>query len=164
MTWKNGPVAGSNIIIWACFVASPLTLCCYFMYVQVLNGLNISDESTSHASTAVACFLVQEGADIYIQNKKDHATLQVCSPEVATIITSFIGKPRYTYSYLCNGGRGWGQGHDFKFFYLNATQSTEVSRQSTHTSSVYDANSSSSSRKSSLQPNFYACRRKGNVN
>lgn len=60
---------------------------------KVRESLNISEDSPSHANATVACFLVQEGANIYVQNKKGHTPLQLCPADVAAIITPFVGKP-----------------------------------------------------------------------
>ena len=42
--------------------------------------------------TTVACFLVQEGAEIHLQNKNCHTPLQLCSPEIITIVMTFTGR------------------------------------------------------------------------
>jgi hypothetical protein len=39
---------------------------------------------------------VQEGANIYVQNKKGHTPLQLCPADIAALITPFVGKQRYT--------------------------------------------------------------------
>ena len=39
---------------------------------------------------AVACFLVQEGADIHIKNKEGLSPYQMMSPEVASLITAYV--------------------------------------------------------------------------
>ena len=39
---------------------------------------------------AVACFLVQEGADIHIKDKRGLSPYQMMSPEVASLITAYV--------------------------------------------------------------------------
>ena len=53
---------------------------------------NIQGDTAAHASATVACFLVQEGAGMYLQNKKGHTPLQLCSPDVAALVTTFAEK------------------------------------------------------------------------
>lgn len=72
-----------------------------FFYFQVREKVNISEDNPSHASATIACFLVQEGANIYVQNNKGHTPLQLCQPDIAALITSFIGKQRYGRARLC---------------------------------------------------------------
>lgn len=40
------------------------------------------------------CFLVQEGANIYLQNKKGISPLELCSSNIAALLTSFMEKQR----------------------------------------------------------------------
>ena len=42
-----------------------------------------------HASAVVACFLLQEGANILLQNNIGATPIEVCSPEVATVVMTF---------------------------------------------------------------------------
>jgi E3 ubiquitin-protein ligase mind-bomb len=37
----------------------------------------------------VACFLVQEGADLHLQNMKGHTPLQLCTPQVISLVMTF---------------------------------------------------------------------------
>ncbi len=47
----------------------------------------------------MACFLVQEGSELYMQNHKGNTPLLICSPDVAALVTKFVddnkGEKRY---------------------------------------------------------------------
>ena len=68
---------------------------CFFSYAnlccasQVRESLGRPDDTGPHTSVTVACFLIQEGADILQQNKKGHTPLQTCTPEVVSMVTRF---------------------------------------------------------------------------
>ena len=52
----------------------------------------VGDGSSTHGGATVACFLVQEGANMYVQNQKGHTPLQLCSPDIAALVTTFAGR------------------------------------------------------------------------
>lgn len=52
--------------------------------------LEITDEVTGQL--VVACFLVREGASISTLNGIGQTPLDICSPEIAVIISTFAGK------------------------------------------------------------------------
>ena len=52
-----------------------------------------ADKSTA----TVACLLVQEGAEMFLSNKKSLTPLQLCSAEVATVVMGFPSKKTYAY-------------------------------------------------------------------
>ena len=56
---------------------------------QVRESFGRPGDVGSHATATVACFLIQEGASIVIQNKKGHAPLQACTPEVVSLVMAF---------------------------------------------------------------------------
>ena len=58
-------------------------------FVQVLESFGRPGDSGPHAKATVACFLIQEGANSLVVNKKGHAPLQVCSPEVVSLVMTF---------------------------------------------------------------------------
>lgn len=47
-------------------------------------------ENQEHTQAAVACFLVQEGADLYIHNNKGLTPLTICSANIVTIVTKYV--------------------------------------------------------------------------
>ena len=73
--------------------------CIFFFYTKLPHSLipisqvrevfGIEGDSPTHASATIACFLVQEGADMYTYNKKGHTPLQICAPDVASLVTTF---------------------------------------------------------------------------
>ena len=42
----------------------------------------------------MACFLVQEGADVNIRNRAAHTPIQLCSSEMSTLMINFVNKSR----------------------------------------------------------------------
>lgn len=56
---------------------------------KVRQCLQSKDDTIPLASATVAGFLVQEGADMYLQNRKGRTPLQLCSTDVAAILTTF---------------------------------------------------------------------------
>ena len=57
---------------------------------QMRKNFRLEGDGTDHTSAVMACFLVQEGADLYIPNKKGNTPLLICSPDIATLVTRFI--------------------------------------------------------------------------
>ena len=43
----------------------------------------------------MACFLVQEGADVNIRNRAAHTPIQLCSSEMSTLMINFVNKNRW---------------------------------------------------------------------
>ena len=58
------------------------------MLVQVCNAIN---QQRAGASTVVmvACYLLEQGADIHIKNNKCQTPLQTCSPLVLDVLSTF---------------------------------------------------------------------------
>ncbi|CAI8025486.1 E3 ubiquitin-protein ligase mib1 [Geodia barretti] len=59
--------------------------------------VKVQDElKNGHENVAVgvitACFLVQEGADVYIQNIKGHTPLQLSPPNIITIVMKYVDR------------------------------------------------------------------------
>ena len=57
--------------------------------MKVHESLGTSKDSGPHATATVACFLVQEGADMSLHNNQGLSPVEVCSPEVAAIVMTF---------------------------------------------------------------------------
>ncbi len=51
---------------------------------------NFNIDEGSANSAVMACFLVQEGAGLYLQNHKGNTPLLICSPDVAALVTKFV--------------------------------------------------------------------------
>jgi len=67
---------------------------CIFYCLQVQEALDQQD-GVIHPGIIVACFFVQEGADIHLTNKKGLTPLQVCSespPEIVARVLEFAEK------------------------------------------------------------------------
>ena len=62
-----------------------------YALVQVQSILNLDGNETIHNTAAIACFLIQEGADQYIKNNKGLNPLEVCPPELVALIVEFKG-------------------------------------------------------------------------
>ena len=63
-----------------------LSSCCVS---QVRESFGRRGDVGPHATATVACFLIQEGASMTIQNKKGHTPLQRCTPEVVSLVMAF---------------------------------------------------------------------------
>lgn len=57
---------------------------------KMRKNFRLEGDGTDHTSAVMACFLVQEGANLYISNKKGNTPLVICSPDIATLVTRFI--------------------------------------------------------------------------
>lgn len=67
---------------------------CIFYCLQVQEALDQQD-GVIHPGIIVACFFVQEGADIHLTNKKGLTPLQICSespPEIVAKVLEFAEK------------------------------------------------------------------------
>ena len=61
----------------------------FFVQVQDSIGMDVDVQTQS---ATIACFLVQEGADVHIQNSKGHTPLQHASPQVISLAMSYGGR------------------------------------------------------------------------
>ena len=52
-------------------------------------NFGVVGNGSTQLSATVACFLVQEGANMYIQNLTGRTPLQLCSPDTAALVTTF---------------------------------------------------------------------------
>ena len=59
-----------------------------YILVQVCNTIN-QERVTASAVVVVASFLIQQGADIHIKNKKHQTPLQICSPLDLDVLSTF---------------------------------------------------------------------------
>ena len=57
--------------------------------MQVCESFGLSEDTGPHAEATVACFLIQEGADILLENNQGLTPLQICSPEVIALVMTF---------------------------------------------------------------------------
>ena len=57
--------------------------------MQVRDSFGSSGDAGPHITATVACFLIQEGANMSLQNKKGLTPLQACSPEVISMVMTF---------------------------------------------------------------------------
>ena len=62
-----------------------------FALIQVQEEVRTTHEDVV-PSVITACFLVQEGADVYIQNLKGHTPLQLSPPNVIIIVMKYVGR------------------------------------------------------------------------
>ena len=60
-----------------------------YTMVQVRESFGRPGDVGPHATATVACFLIQEGASIVVQNKKGHIPLQTRSPDVVSLVMNF---------------------------------------------------------------------------
>ena len=68
-----------------------LSLFVLFAVIQVQDELKNGHENVG-LGVITACFLVQEGADVYIQNIKGHTPLQLSPPNVITIVMKYVDR------------------------------------------------------------------------
>ena len=61
---------------------------------------NFNIEGGSAKSAVIACFLVQEGAELYMQNHKGNTPLLICSPDVAALVTKFVDENKEERRYV----------------------------------------------------------------
>ena len=81
------PPEGYNIMtLLSCFYQLSFF---HYTYIQVRESFGRSGDVGPHATATVACFLIQEGASIVIQNKKGRLPLQSCSPDVVSLVMNF---------------------------------------------------------------------------
>ena len=71
------------------FLGRVVKACNLSCVLQVHESFGRPGDVGLHATATVACFLIQEGASIVIQNKKGHTPLQACTPEVVSLVMAF---------------------------------------------------------------------------
>jgi hypothetical protein len=93
---------------------------CTLLYIkdtQVQDNIkSVLDNESSGVITA--CFLVQEGADIYQRNSKGHTPLQLSQPKVITVVMTCVASTSSFHgSMKCpsQGGDGVSQGGNIGF-------------------------------------------------
>ena len=68
-----------------------------FLSKQVRSTLlSLQNDANIPGHMILACFLVQEGADIHIKNKRGHSPMYLCPPDMQTLMLNFVNKSRYS--------------------------------------------------------------------